>query len=145
MRINRDAARVLRTAPGFRRSVFNKISRHPVIFSAGQTFHGLPEIATMQSSAAFAGRTDQSHREPRLECKSNQGGFAVPRHAFNSHMRRIDQWVRFKVVKRARRTPGPCAKRTPVVGLAGLASVNQPDNTPCHARTVVGLNACWID
>ena len=53
--------------------------------------------------------------------------------------------VGLEIVETARRAPRPRAQRAPVVGLAGLALVDEADDAARQARAVVGLNAAGVE
>ena len=67
--------------------------------------------------------------------------FAVAGVPRDTHAPGIYMLVRFEVVERPARTPGPGAQSTPIVQTSGPASVHQPDDPLGQAGAVVGLNA----
>ena len=88
----------------------------------------------MQLGAAFARRADQHDREARVERHRRR---APPcRSATRPRCRRA--WRRppvgLEIVQPARRAPGPRAQRAPVVRLARLALVDQPDDALRRGR-----------
>src|SRR5258708_39979548 len=56
-------------------------------------------------------------------------------------MRGIHRGIRLEIIQCARGAPGPRPQRTPVIGLARLAVVDQSDDTLGETRAVIGLNA----
>jgi hypothetical protein len=59
--------------------------------------------------------------------------------AFDADLFGIHGSVGFEVVEDAAAAPGPSANSSPVVGLAGLAFVDEADDALGEAGSVVGL------
>src|SRR5258706_4796422 len=99
----------------------------------------------MELRSALTGRTDQHDSEARVERHRDQSRLAVPRYTFNSDVLRIDCFIRFEVIQAARSAPGPRAESAPVIRLAGLGLVHQPDDALGQTGPIVRLDASWID
>src|ERR1035441_9969452 len=146
MRIHLKVACVLAAEAGFSGAVFKEVARHPVVFpGAGKALHCFTEVAAMQLCATLTGRPHQDHRETGLKRHRDEGGLAVARYSLDADLLRVHGGVGFKVVQAARRAPGPGTQRSPVIGLAGLASVNETDDAFSQPSAVVRLDAARID
>src|SRR5262249_42188133 len=139
-------ARVLAAERSLRRAVFHKVARHPVILALrGKILHRLAPIAAMQLRAALARRTHQYNCEPSIERHGDQRGLAITRHAFDADSLRIHRLFRFQIIQAPRSSPSPRTKRAPVVRLASLSFVREPNNSFRKPSAVVGLNTSRID
>jgi hypothetical protein len=110
-----------------------------------KVFDSFSPIAAVQFGAAFAGRPDQHDGKARVERHGHEGRLAVARDTFDADMFGVHRFVGFKIVESARGAPGPGAQRAPVVRLAGLALVDQPDDPFGQAGAIVRLNASRVD
>ena len=143
MRIHRDVAHVLAAEVRLGRAVLQEVASHPVILAgAGEVLDLFPQVAPMQLGAALAGGGDQADGKSRVVRHRHQCRLAVARHALDADALCINALVGLEIVEPARCTPGPCAQRSPVVGLARLAVVDQADDAFGQPRAVVSLDAC---
>jgi len=110
-----------------------------------QVFNRLAEIAAVQLGAAFAGRSDEDYGKPGIECHRHQSGLAEARNAFDADFPGIDRLIRFEVIQPAGGTPRPSAQCAPVIRFSGGSFIDQADDALGQARTVVRLDAVWID
>ena len=72
-----------------------------IFAGAGEVFDRFPEVAAVQLRAALARRTDQYHRESRVERRGYERGLAVARDAFDADVRSVDGGIREHVVEAA--------------------------------------------
>src|SRR5579883_2334539 len=121
--------------------VFQKIPRHPVILARSRhVLQLLPKIPPVKFRSALAGRTDVCNRESRVVSHRHQRRFPVTRMAGDPDPSRIYRGVALEVVQRAARSPGPRAKRSPVVEFARLSAIGNPDDSTRKSPAVVFLN-----
>src|SRR5579872_872153 len=57
----------------------------------------------------------------------------------------VHSFVRLEIIQRPAGAPGPCPQRAPIIRLAGLAFIDQADDTLCQTGAVIGLNAAGAD
>ena len=142
MCIDGKVASVFAAEGGFSGAVLKEVAGHPVVFAGGgEILDGFAEIAAVELGAARAGGADEHHGETRFEGHRDKGGFAEAGDAFDADDFRIYGGIGLEVIKSARGAPGPGAKRTPIIGFAGLTFVAQADDAFGETGAVIGLNA----
>ena len=123
-------------------AVLEVVARHPVILARREhVLDHLAEVAAVQLRAAGARRADVADRKPLVERHRDERRLAVPRVALDADASGIDSLVRLEVVERAAGAPRPCLENAPVVQLARLTPVDEPDDPLRQIGAVVGLNA----
>src|SRR5262245_16123471 len=144
--INGNVAGVLAAESGFFRAVLYKVAGHPVVFALRrQILHGFTPVATMQFCAAFTGRPNEDERKPRVIGHRDESSLPVPGDAFDSDFLRIDCLVGLEIIQTTGGSPRPGAQPTPVIRLAELPLVDEPNDALGQPGAIVGLNASGID
>src|SRR5882724_9033821 len=127
--------------PMQRSGIFDEVTSHPMVFSrTGYVLHQLAEIAAMQLSPAFPGRADECNGETLIIGHSDDGGLTISRVPFNADFFGIHGFIGKEIIQRAAGAPRPGAECAPVIRLAVLAFVHQPDDALCQSRPIVCLD-----
>ena len=123
MRVHRQVFGRLRSR------VLEVVAGHPVVLAAaGHVLHLLAVVAAHDFRPALPARPDQPDGEPLVVGHRHDGRLAEPGQPLNAHLFGIDRLVRFQVVEGAAGPPRPSPQRAPVVRLARLPLVAQPDD-----------------
>src|SRR5215472_15930213 len=80
-----------------------------------------------------------------VKCHRDACRLAMARDALDADVFRIHRRIRLQVIESASRAPSPRAQRSPVIRLARLALVNEPDDAAGESGPVVGLDAGGVD
>src|SRR5580658_2029707 len=97
VRIDGQVAWISAAEGCFGGAVFHEVSRHPVVFAAGEAFYGFAEVAAIELCATFAGRADEAHGETGFKGERNERCFAVAGDALDAYVFCVDGWVGFEV------------------------------------------------
>src|SRR5579871_901118 len=121
--------------------ILDEISGHPVIFrGGGDVLHLLTKFTAKNFCSAFSRRSDETNRDARVVSHGDECGFSVTRKAFDANLLCVNGFVRFEIINRATRTPGPGSQNSPIIRLARLALIYEADDSLRKAFTIVGLN-----
>src|SRR5690606_29630835 len=94
----------------------------------------------MEFRASRPGRAHIGDREARVICHRNEHCLAEARVTRKTDSARVHMEIRFQVIHGAARTPGPRPQCSPIIELARLSFVHEPDDAASQTRAIVWLN-----
>src|SRR5260370_572597 len=84
-------------------------------------------------------------RSALVVCHTDDCGLARARVALERDALGVHRFVGLKIIQGAAGAPGPGAQGTPIVQLARLTFVDQPDDSLSQTRAVIRLNAAGVE